>query len=133
VDVTDATVVIDASTVIRATVGGSAAARDALVRGGTLLAPDLIYAECVSALVLYCRAGQLSPDQAEAVLSVILDLPLDVETSPAVVGAALTIALERGISAYDACYVALAEAADAPLVTADRRLAAGCERAELIA
>jgi predicted nucleic acid-binding protein len=27
------------------------------------------------------------------------------------------------VTAYDACYVALAEAVDAPLLTADRRLA----------
>jgi predicted nucleic acid-binding protein len=35
-------------------------------------------------------------------------------------------------SAYDACYLALAEQQDAVLVTADRRLAALAGRAELV-
>jgi predicted nucleic acid-binding protein len=45
----------------------------------------------------------------------------------------LYVAVDRGLSAYDAFHVALAEALDAPLVTADPRLAAACGRAELVA
>lgn len=41
-------------------------------------------------------------------------------------------ALARGLSVYDACYAVLAEAEDAVLVTADRRLAEAVTRAELI-
>jgi predicted nucleic acid-binding protein len=47
--------------------------------------------------------------------------------------AALPRALASGLSGYDALYLVLAEAADATLVTADRRLAAAASRAELIA
>ena len=38
----------------------------------------------------------------------------------------------RGISAYDAFYLALATGYDAVLVTADRRLAAEADRAALL-
>jgi predicted nucleic acid-binding protein len=44
----------------------------------------------------------------------------------------LQVALKRSISAYDACYIILAEALDVPLLTADRRLAAATPNGELI-
>jgi predicted nucleic acid-binding protein len=42
------------------------------------------------------------------------------------------LAVSRRLTAYDACYVVLAETLDAPLVTADRRLAAATPNAVLI-
>lgn len=48
------------------------------------------------------------------------------------VAVAMPIALERGLSVYDAVYVVLAETADAILVTADRRLAAATDNAFLL-
>lgn len=63
----------------------------------------------------------LTKEQAENGLRDLLDLPLVVyPTAPL---------LRRGwevrdnVSAYDSCYIALAEALDCPLATADRRLA----------
>jgi hypothetical protein len=41
-------------------------------------------------------------------------------------------AIESGLSAYDYCYAVLAESIDAPLVTADRRLAAAVANAEFL-
>jgi len=65
--------------------------------------------------------GSLTPKQADNALQDLLDLPLTVyPTAPL---------LRRGwdlrdnVTAYDSCYVALAEALDCPLATADQRLA----------
>jgi predicted nucleic acid-binding protein len=45
---------------------------------------------------------------------------------------ALAVALARRVSAYDACYLVLAEAANAVLVTADRALADLAPRSALL-
>ena len=47
-------------------------------------------------------------------------------------GARGTSSLVQQLSVYDACYVVLAEALDAPLVTADRRLAEATANAVLL-
>lgn len=54
-------------------------------------------------------------------------MPLRVLTT-----AALAVAVERGLSVYDACYVVVAEALEAPLLTADRRRADASDRSVLI-
>jgi predicted nucleic acid-binding protein len=51
-----------------------------------------------------------------------LQLPVERLLSPSSVFDALRLALEYGISAYDAVYVALAAEERLPLVTADARL-----------
>jgi len=86
-------------------------------------APDLLPVECTNALWKYIRAGQYRLDQARQDL---LDLfSLDIRWTPTgdVLPHALEIAAARDVSAYDACYVALAEQLQLPLLTADNRLA----------
>jgi predicted nucleic acid-binding protein len=60
-------------------------------------------------------------------------LQLEIRPLRGLAGPALDCALSRGLSAYEACYVVLAESLGATLVTADRSIAAAVERAELIA
>lgn len=62
----------------------------------------------------------------------MLDLRIELVPSTPLAPVALGVGLELGLSVYDAAYVIVAEAANAPLVTADRRLAAAYARAELI-
>ena len=62
----------------------------------------------------------------------LLHIPLAVVPTRELIRDDVAIASSRGLSAYDGCYVALAEGNDAVLVTADRKLAAACARAELV-
>lgn len=94
--------------------------------------PDLLYAEIVNALRRYVRAGQLTPQEAASLLRYVIDLPLESTPCAELASEALELAVARGVSGYDAMYLALAEATDAVLVTADRRLAAAAKRAELL-
>ena len=127
--------VLDASAFVRAFDGHEAATewiRRGFVGDVELIAPELILPETASALLRYVRSGL-------AEVAEMVDALADLRSAVAFVSLALLyptafeLALERGLSAYDACYVALAESAGAVLVTADRRLAAATGRAELIA
>jgi predicted nucleic acid-binding protein len=86
--------------------------------------PDLAYAEVANALAVYVRAGVLEPEQARVRLRDLLDLPLMVIPMRQLAETAFDAALARGLSVYDACYAALAEASGSVLVTADAKLAA---------
>jgi predicted nucleic acid-binding protein len=135
--VTAAKAVFDASVLVRAALDSHDAARDVVkaAEAGALTAaaPDLVYAEATSAIVKAVRAGNVTPIDGAAVLSAIIDVPMTIVATGSLAPAALDVALRNALSAYDACYVALAEALDATLVTADRRLAAAASKAELIA
>ena len=96
------------------------------------LAPDLVYAEVGNALLVEHRAGLMDAAEVTISLERLLRIPIGAVSTTTRIRNASAIALARGLSAYDACYVALAEANDAVLVTADRKLAAATNRAELI-
>ncbi len=129
--------VFDASLLVRAAVDENPAARRWTSRSEsgetTALAPDLIWAEVVHAFVRYVRGGHLTAESAHERLLWLLQLPIQSEPIESLALAALPRALASGGSGYDAYYLVLAEAADATLVTADRRLAEAAFSAELIA
>jgi predicted nucleic acid-binding protein len=95
-------------------------------------APDLLWAEVASALRLYVQTGALTRRQAHEVLAYALGLRLSIRPLRGLAAPALDRALASDLSVYDACYVVLADALGATLVTADRTLAAAAGRAELI-
>lgn len=80
----------------------------------------------------YVRAGKLRAETAADDIKWLRALPLQSTPCRDLASRALAIALARGVSAYDAMYLALAEATDSVLVTADRRLADAADRAELL-
>ncbi|MEA2414491.1 MAG: hypothetical protein QOI58_1148 [Thermoanaerobaculia bacterium] len=84
--------------------------------------PTLLYYE-VGNILLFGRSRPPIEQAAEA-LTDLFSIPLEV-VHPAMVSSDITLRLAslRGLTYYDATYVALAEMLDCPLITADRRLA----------
>jgi predicted nucleic acid-binding protein len=126
--------VIDASAFIRFHTGSeeaAAALHEAWASGSRLLAPELILPEVANALLTYTRGHRLSLADADEALAelgrTVAVWPLDL-----LFPGAFAIAADRGLTAYDATYVELAEGLNARLLTADRKLAASTPNAELI-
>ena len=90
------------------------------VRNESIAAPDLLRSEVVSVIRRHRSAGKLTDVEAEQAVADLLALPITIyPTGPLL---ERTWALRDNITTYDACYVALAEALDCPLLTADVRL-----------
>jgi predicted nucleic acid-binding protein len=117
-------IVVDAS-VLANLVGDDTAsgdlARARLAAASSASVPDLADVETVSTLRRRWLAGDLSATRFEFAIDDLLALPI----MRVPVGPLLRRAFElrANLTAYDACYVALAETLDCPLVTSDRRLA----------
>ena len=92
----------------------------------------MLYVEVANALVRLERLRRLTAGAARTALGAALAIPARSVSLAVLVEPAASVALARGLSAYDACYVVLAETLDAPLVTADARLAAATPNAVLI-
>ena len=100
----------------------SRVAREVLVSGSLLLAPDLVYAEIASVVWKRCRRGEIHGDEASGILADMLDLPLQITPSEQLAGLALELALRTGRTAYDCLYVALALQKKVSMLSADQRL-----------
>ena len=93
----------------------------AVVRGQTLAAPDLLRVEVLSVIRRHVTSGSLDAQQANNAVDDLLALPIMLyPTSPLL---PRCWELHANVTAYDACYVALAETLDVALLTADTRLA----------
>jgi predicted nucleic acid-binding protein len=128
--------VFDASVFVRTVVQQEGPAVDwvrrAMRKEVTVAVPDLVFAEIGNALSLYAKDARLTIDGAIRRVEFVLRVPLEIRELQLLIAPALGLAISRGLSVYDACYAVLAEAEDAVLVTADRRLAASVPRAELV-
>jgi predicted nucleic acid-binding protein len=85
-----------------------------------LHAPHLIDLEVMQALHCYQAAGEMSSQRAHQALLAFSQIPLERHAHWPFLERIWE--LRRNITAYDAVYVALAEALDAPLLTCDRAL-----------
>lgn len=132
---TPAELVVDASVVVRGlTTEGPAGATLELITKGEARAdaPDLIVAEVSNALALAVRTGRFGLPSAQLLLSSVVDGPIQLHPSTALAPAAIELATESGLSAYDAFYAVLAALLSVPLVTADRRLSEAVPNAMLL-
>ncbi len=117
-------IVLDASAVLELLLRTPAAAaieRRLFAPGQTLHAPHLIDLEIAQVLRRYEAAGDMTTERAGQALQDFADLPL--ERYPHDLFLRRIWDLRRNVTAYDAAYLALAEALPAPLLTRDRRLA----------
>lgn len=87
---------------------------------GDLRAPHLIDVEFLQALRRLVARDRISADRAEGVRSDFADL--SIVRYPHQALADRMWQLRHNVSAYDAAFVALAEALDVPLITCDGRL-----------
>ena len=111
-------IVLDASAAVSALLNDGQARR--MVAVEAVHAPHLVDIEVVSALRRQAGAGVLNVDGAYAALDVWRRLALIRYAAAPLLERVWE--LRRGVSAYDAMYVALAESLQCALVTADARL-----------
>lgn len=117
------TVVVDASAVVAALVdhGSDGTWAEAELVRDDLVAPHLMPVEVANTLRRAVLARHLSVDSATLAHRDLLRLRVQLFSYEP--SAERVWQLRGNLSAYDAWYVALAEALDAPLVTLDRRMA----------
>lgn len=89
--------------------------------GETLHVPHLFDVEVLHALRGLSLRGTVSPERSRLALSRLSDTQFTRYPHTTLMGRIWE--LRENLTAYDAAYVALAEALDAPLVTTDARLA----------
>ena len=117
-------IVVDASAALELLLNTPFAARVAtrlFSRGETLHAPHLIDLEVAQVLRRWERAGAITAPRAEEAFEDLADLPL--VRYPHLLLLPRVWALRQNATAYDAAYLALAEAIGATLVTRDVALA----------
>jgi len=116
-------IVIDASVLSNALADDAAdgqRARGELRRASGLAAPDLVDVETIAVLRKRWLAGGISDERFAATVEDLEDLEL--ERYPTLPLMRRAYELRANVTAYDAAYVALAEALGCELLTGDRRL-----------
>ena len=85
------------------------------------MAPDLLRVEVLSVIRRHASSGELTKRQADHAADDLLALPIT--TYPTEPLLRRCWSLRGTVTAYDACYVALAEVLGVTLLTADAKLA----------
>ena len=117
-------IVVDASALLEVLLrtDASEAIEARLFGDETLHAPHVLDLEVTQVLRRYERLGHLDGARAAEALEDLMSFRI--ERYPHDLFLPRVWALRANATAYDACYLALAEALGAPLLTRDRRLAA---------
>jgi predicted nucleic acid-binding protein len=125
-------IVVDASAILEVLLQTPAAQRVSrllFAAGETLHAPHLIDLEIAQVLRRYVRSAVISAERGSEALADLADFPLT--RYPHSILLTRIWQMRNRLTAYDAAYVALAEALDARLVTRDRALAKAGSRVQV--
>ena len=117
-------IVVDASAVLEVllrTADAGAVEERLFASGERLHAPHLLDIEVTHAIRRHRLLGEIAERRASDAMELLGALPIRRHEHRPLLSRVW--ALHRNLTAYDAAYVALAEALDAPLVTRDARLA----------
>ncbi len=117
-------IVVDASALLEVLLNTPASARISerlFGRNDTLNSPHVLDLEVVQVLRRYTLSGEMDTERSEQALDDLADLPLN--RYPHDIFLLRIWALRHNLTSYDAAYVALAEALNAPLITRDAALA----------
>ena len=125
-----APVVLDASAALRLFLGDGPlppGLEDAIAAAASgellLVVPDLFWIEVSHVLLRMQRAGALTQAECDGLLVDVRQLPCQTRPHTPLLDAVVVLVRTRQLSAYDATYLALAEALNAQLLTTDRQLA----------
>ncbi|MBM3601649.1 MAG: type II toxin-antitoxin system VapC family toxin [Alphaproteobacteria bacterium] len=118
-------IVVDASAVLESLLRTPAARvieRKLFDPRQTLHAPHLLDVEVAQVIRRYAANGDIDSERGRDALADLADFPVRRYPHDVLLGRIWE--LRHNLTAYDAVYIALAEALDAPLITRDQRLAA---------
>jgi predicted nucleic acid-binding protein len=124
-------VIVDASVVVKwfTMEDLHEAARELLIAGDPLFAPDILATEVATALWVKVRGDELDePDAIRAIAAVSGRGEPKLRPSAPLARRAFELARRLAHPVYDCVYLALAEELDVPLVTADKRFTAAARR-----
>lgn len=85
--------------------------------------PDLFFIECANILWKYVQRFGYPVESALRDVTDLQELDLLTVSTADLLPQALELAIDQNITAYDACYAALAQRLELPLITADSVLA----------
>ena len=119
-------IVLDASVVVELLANGAMAdsiRSDLATRDESFIVPHLIDVEVVSAIRKLVAGQRIGADRSEQFLAGLAALPVERYSHTPLLGRIWE--LRQNFTAYDATYIALAEATNAVLYTGDRKLCKG--------
>jgi len=114
--------VIDASVAVKWVVPEPGSDRAELLLDHGLVAPDLLFAECANILWKKVRRGELTKEEADVAAKTLEQADIILVSTRGYLALATAIAVELDHPAYDGVYLAVAEASNLRLVTADNKL-----------
>jgi predicted nucleic acid-binding protein len=111
--------VIDASVAIKWLVDEPGTDEALQLRQHELLAPDLLMIECANILWKKCRRKEMTADETVVAAELLARSEIELAPMRGLLAAATRLANVLDHPAYDCAYVALAEALQCAMVTAD--------------